>query len=150
MGCTRMREKPSPEGAAGSATPAPSGPDPRSELLPRARRIAVGFRVHFSGKQTQGTGVVHNISTTGALVEEASALLLAGGELRLTFSFFPDSLPVEVKAKIARETARGFGVRFVEMTPRVRELLRAAIARAERIEAGDDAPTLTLLERRSG
>jgi hypothetical protein len=49
-----------------------------------------------------------------------------------------------------RETDRGFGVRFVEMTPRIRELLRAAIARAERIEAGDDAPTLTLLEHRGG
>jgi hypothetical protein len=97
---------------------------------PRARRIAVSFSADFSGRQVEGRGTVRNISLSGALIEEASHLLIAGGDVELRFAFFEGSLPVALHAEVVRETPTGFAVRFVRVDPRVREILRTAIARA--------------------
>lgn len=122
--------KPAAEGEASASEASES-----SDQEHRARRIGARFQTDFVGKQVEGTGTVRNISLTGALIEDCSPLLIGGGDVRLTFSFFEGSLPVEVRAKTVRETKTGFAVQFVGMHPRVKAILSAAIGRAEGEEA---------------
>jgi hypothetical protein len=114
------------------------------------QRVRVRFPVSFTGKNTEGRAYARNISTTGALLEEAEPLLVAGGRIRLRFSLFPDSLPIEVTAEVVRETQHGFAVRFTEMDPRFRGVLRMAVTRAiataAENEGEDDDEDRTLLD----
>ena len=95
------------------------------------RRIDVSFRVEYTGRNVRGHGVVKNLSLTGALVEQAEPTLIAGGSIVLQFSFFDESLPVEIPAKVVRETETGFAVHFGGLDRRVQQLLAVAISRAQ-------------------
>ena len=124
--------------------------DPENDgMINRATRVGVKFPVEFSGRQNRGagSGFVSNISSTGALLEDADALLVGGAEITLRFSFFEDSTPVEIRAVVTRETEQGFAVHFLEMSPRVRAVLRIAINRLARATNDDDDPQ-PLLGRR--
>ncbi|MEE9281720.1 MAG: PilZ domain-containing protein [Myxococcota bacterium] len=92
-------------------------------------RASVRFRVDYTGPTFEGHGTVLNISRTGALIEDADRLLMTGSEIKLRFSFFQDSVPIEIPAQVVRETDRGFGVRFTKLTPRTRSVLGMAIAK---------------------
>ncbi len=93
-------------------------------------RVPVRFSVKFSSKYCNGSGMVQNISSSGALIEDAEPPLLAGGEVKLEFSLFADSLPIKIKARVVRETEEGFAVQFQKADPRTRQILRAAIKKA--------------------
>jgi hypothetical protein len=118
-----------------------------------ARRVPVSFITEYEGRSSRGkgSGRVENISASGALIEDADTLLLSGAVVTLTFSFFPDSLPVEASARVVRETPTGFGVEFLAMKPRVRAVLRMAIAKLASEEADldddDDVKTLMRIKR---
>ena len=109
----------------------------RVEDTRKSRRINVRFRAEFTGRKVRGAGVVQNISLGGALIEQADPLLLSGGEVKVRFSFFENSVPVEVPAEIVRETSSGFAVRFRDLSRRMRSVLTVAISRA----AAQDAST---------
>ena len=105
-------------------------------------RISVRFSAAYRGWNLNGSGTVRNISESGALIDPAEPLLVSGGRIKIRFSFFEDSLPVEVAAVVARETETGFAVRFTGLDQRLRAVLNMAIARArkasdENAEAGD-------------
>ncbi len=95
----------------------------------KKRRVGVRFRTRFEGRRIVGTGVVTNISESGALIEEADPLLVSGGRIRLRFSFYDDSLPIEVGAVVVRPTDSGFAVRFSGMDARLRALLAMSISK---------------------
>ncbi len=123
-----------------------------SDVTPSNRsrpRVEVRFRAEYSGRRISGSGTVHNISETGALIEYAEPLIMEGGRIRLRFSFYEDSLPVDIPALVVRETEGGFAVRFSDLDPRTRTLLRVALrraaVRAREIEADEDDSTLTSL-----
>lgn len=115
-------------------------------------RVRVRFRASYRARSVEGSGFVRNISHSGALIDPAEPPLLAGGHTKLRFSFFEDSLPVEVKAEVVRETKTGFAVRFTEMDPRVRGIIKQAIARARslRMPGEEDDEERTLLDLRTG
>lgn len=92
-------------------------------------RVPVRFRAEFSNRRIEGTGTVRNISTTGALIEPANRLPLAGVRITMQFSFLEESVPISVPARVVRETERGFAVEFLGMTERTRSLLGVAIAK---------------------
>lgn len=105
----------------------------------RRPRAAVRFKVEYRGPTYEGTGTVLNISKSGALIADADRLLMTGSEITLRFSFFEDSIPVEVPAQVVRETDRGFGVNFTKVSPRTRSVLGMAISRLRQSGAlGDD------------
>jgi hypothetical protein len=116
--------------------------DPAERWERRAHRVPVYFSCEFFGRKIQGEGMVRNISVSGALVEEAEPLLIAGTEVKLRFSLGPDTLPVEVGAEVVRETEGGFAVRFDCIDARVRSVLQQLIARARDRQDEDEAPTL--------
>lgn len=95
----------------------------------RKPRASVRFKVEYRGPTYEGTGTVLNISKSGALIADADRLLMTGSEITLRFSFFEDSVPVEVPAEVVRETERGFGVSFTKVNPRTRSVLGMAISR---------------------
>ena len=93
-------------------------------------RVRVRFPVTFIGRNTEGRAYAENISVSGALLVDAEPLLLAGGKIRVSFSLFPDSLPIEIDADVVRETEDGFAVKFSDRDPRARGVLRRAVAKA--------------------
>jgi hypothetical protein len=118
-------------GAAADAKPAQDAPGrPADEASKRAKeRVEMRVPVEFRGRRTQGRGFILNISESGALVEDAEPLVVAGGRIRLRFAFFEDSLPVEIPASVVRETASGFGVQFSGLDARLKSVLALVIAR---------------------
>ena len=64
------------------------------------------------------------------MLEQAEPLLVTGGAIKLRFSLFPGSLPIEVGAEVVRETSEGFAVRFTSVDPRLKAILRRSIAKA--------------------
>jgi hypothetical protein len=90
-------------------------------FMQRTRRISVRFRA-----------------------EEATPPVLAGGDLQLRFAFFGDSLPIDLPARVVRETEHGFAVRFHPLDRRLRQVLSVAIAKAALRdgEASSEAPML--------
>ncbi len=115
-------------------------------------RVSVRFRATYRARTIEGSGFVRNISHSGALIDPAEPPLLAGGQTKLCFSFFEGSLPVEVKAEVVRETKTGFAVRFTEMDPRLRGVIKQAIARARtvRMPGDDDDEERTLMDLPGG
>ncbi len=109
-----------------------------------APRIQTRFGVEYSAKTCEGTGTIRSISSSGALIEPAEPPLLAGGEVRLRFSFFENSLPIEFTAEVVRETETGFGVRFSGMSARHREFLKRAISK---VRTGEDASESVIRRR---
>ena len=117
-------------------------------------RVPVRFPVRFFGRHVEGTAQALNVSATGALLEDAEPLLIAGGKIRLRFSLAPDALPIDVAAEVVRETETGFAVRFTGMDGRVRAVLKTAVSKALRAleeretdldEEDDDDDDKTLL-----
>jgi hypothetical protein len=106
--------------------------------IPERRKIRadVRFRVAYSGPSFEGEGTVLNISKSGALIEDADRLLMTGIEIKLSFSFFEDSVPIEIPAQVVRETEQGFGVQFTKLSPRTRSVLGMAIAKLRQTEEG--------------
>ncbi|HXZ84768.1 MAG TPA: PilZ domain-containing protein [Myxococcota bacterium] len=112
---------------AAEAKDAPAAPE---ETRKRSKeRVEMRVAVEFRGRRTRGHGFIRNISESGALVEDAEPLVVAGGRIRLRFAFFEDSLPVEIPAAVVRETASGFGVQFSGLDARLKSVLALVIAR---------------------
>ncbi len=122
-------------------------------FLPERRkaRASVRFKVAYHGPSFEGTGTVLNISKTGALIEDCDRLLMTGIDIKLSFSFFEDSIPIEVPATVVRETEQGFGVQFTKLSPRTRSVLGMAISKIRQtyedaedtsLEDGEEIPLL--------
>jgi hypothetical protein len=118
--------------------------DEAPDLQKRAPRVQVQFSCEFYGRKIQGNGLVRNISTSGALIEDAEPLLISGTQIRMRFALGSDTVPVELTAEVARETEGGFAVRFDSMDARVRAVMHKLISRA--CERDDDDAPPTLLE----
>ncbi len=89
------------------------------------------FKVVFRTDDEQGSGTLHDISMSGARVDEASMQPKPGARVRLEFAPRADCLPVEVLAHVARECGSGFPVEFSALDPRMKRLLRSLVERAE-------------------
>ncbi len=99
------------------------------------RRIEVRYRdrykVVFRTDEEQGSGTLHDISLSGARVDEATLQPEPGTRLRLEFAPRADCLPVEILAQVVRECGSGFAVEFSAIDPRLKRLLRSLVDHAE-------------------
>ena len=64
--------------------------------------------------RTDARGLLHDISSSGARIEEASLRLKPGTVVRLTLPLIGEFEPVQVRGEVVRETETGFAVRFVD------------------------------------
>ncbi len=103
------------------------------------RRVAPRYRRHgpvrFTTDEVEGQGTLHDISVTGARVDEVSILLKPGTAAQLEFAPRVDCLPIRVRALVIRETENGFAVEFSSVDPRLKRLLKTLM------EEGEEAPT---------
>ena len=72
----------------------------------------------------EGAAMLWEISASGARVEQAVVNPVHGEKLRIEFSFFQDSPPIELKGEVVRITETGgFCMKFVSLTPRMKQIL---------------------------
>ncbi len=96
-------------------------------------RVAPRYRLSIPALYTNdaftGTGVVHNMSTSGALIGNATNLPTRGARLQIRLLALrtvlrldgPNSLSLD--AEVVRRTDTGFGVRFMGDTHEVARIL---------------------------
>jgi hypothetical protein len=87
--------------------------------------------VHFEAGFTEGWGSLADISTKGARIDDADPRLKKGSNVRLMISLVEGALPVKLKARVVRETTTGFAVQFSGLEPRLKQLIRLAVAQAD-------------------
>ena len=93
-------------------------------------RLDTCFDMTYKTRSKSGSGKIRDISSSGALIKQADTPLDTGSEITVEFSIFEDSIPLSIPAYIVREVPEGFAVRFREMDPRTRTVLKVSIAKA--------------------
>ena len=79
-----------------------------------ARRFQIRIPVDYDSAGQCGRGTLVDISSSGALIEEADIPLSAGAFVEICYKLEGDEQPTLLGGKVARETDSGFGVEFVE------------------------------------
>ncbi len=93
------------------------------------QRFDLRMPIDYESCGTQSKGLLWDISTTGARIEETSQPEL-GTEIKLTLAFFPGATPVALRAEVVRHTESGFAAKFHHLDQRTRKLLSVALPRA--------------------
>jgi len=88
-----------------------------------APRFSLRAPASYRGEAFEGVGEVQNISSSGMLIERCSAPAREGLTLWLRASYFPGSTEIAIESQVVRTTGSGFAVRFVNLTPRVAQLI---------------------------
>jgi hypothetical protein len=91
-------------------------------------RVKTRFEILFSSRREEGTGVLADISESGALVENASLQPQPGGSIRVHI-FLPNRPePFELLGHVTRHTERGFAIEYEKLSSEVCRLLEDAAA----------------------
>jgi hypothetical protein len=90
----------------------------------RAARIPTRFVATYSAERTEGTGLLKNVSRTGALIETKQVVRAIGAAVRAEV-VVNDDHHVTVSGTVARFGESGFAVRFDGVTAELLELLHA-------------------------
>ncbi len=88
----------------------------------RAFRIEARFETLYSAGREEGSGILVNISYSGALLESASLNPKLGSDIRIHV-FYQREAPVEAIGRVVRHAGSGFAVEFSESDPKVRNLV---------------------------
>ena len=98
--------------------------------IDQERRAASRFSIQVPTEyenSTPGSGLTENVSTSGVLVDHASATFPTDAELRMRFSFFVGSFDTLFTGAVVRHTADGFAARFVRLETAQIEVLRRVL-----------------------
>jgi hypothetical protein len=87
--------------------------------------------VHFEAGFTEGWGTLADISVKGARIDDADPRLEVGSSVRLMISLVEGALPVRLSAKVVRETETGFAVELTGLEPRMKQVIRLAVAQQD-------------------
>lgn len=90
-------------------------------------RYAFPAPVGYEGDSISGSGIIANISRSGALIDPADPPVAPGANLGVRLSYFQGSYEVELLAEVVRATEAGFAVRFSDLRREVRSLLDAIL-----------------------
>jgi hypothetical protein len=90
-------------------------------------RVRTRFETLLSSGRHEGTGVLADISYSGALIEEATFQPEMGKELRV-YVFVQPVSPFELRGVVVRHTERGFAIRTETADPEIRRLVDDAAA----------------------
>ncbi|MBM4383071.1 MAG: PilZ domain-containing protein [Deltaproteobacteria bacterium] len=90
----------------------------------RAARIPTRFVATYSSQCREGTGLLKNVSRTGALIETKQVVRAIGAAVRAEV-VVGDDHRVSVSGVVARFDEREFAIRFDGVTAELLELLHA-------------------------
>ena len=93
----------------------------------RYSRVRTKFELLYSAGQEEGTGVLSDISYSGALVEETLLRPAVGTRVRL-YVFLQPVFPFEIIGDVVRHTHDGFALEYKLVDPEVRQLVDEAAA----------------------
>ncbi|MEE8313961.1 MAG: PilZ domain-containing protein [Myxococcota bacterium] len=110
---TRVDETRADETQVDETPELPPAADLPAGSLP-ARRFQIRIPVDYDSAGQCGRGTLVDISSSGALIEEADIPLSAGAFVEICYKLEGDEQPTLLGGKVARETDSGFGVEFVE------------------------------------
>ena len=91
---------------------------------PRAVRVRTRFETVYSAGREDGTGILANISYSGALLTETSLQPRIGSQVRVYILL---SEPFEIVGKVARHVERGFAIEYSDLDPELRCLIDDAV-----------------------
>lgn len=97
--------------------------------ISRRYRVEIEATYHFDSTQNGATGIVRDISVTGAHIEHASAPIRPGTPLLLEIPFLPNGLPHKLRAVCTRATENGFAVIFPRLHRGMRSFLLSTLPR---------------------
>jgi len=99
-----------------------------------AARVSVSLPVGVEFEALCDSGVLYDISATGARLEGTHLEPPFGRQLTLTFWLAEDAPPFEVVARAVRKTeAGGYAVQFEAIDPALKGALHALVARIDRM-----------------
>ena len=90
----------------------------------RAIRIETRFETLYSAGREEGSGMLVNLSYSGALLESTSLSPKVGSDVRIHV-FYQREAPVEAIGRVVRHAGSGFAIEFAEPDPMVRKLVDA-------------------------
>ena len=93
----------------------------------REGRVTTRFESLISTGPTEGTGVLADISSVGALVEESTLKPEIGKPIRL-YVFVQPVAPFEVVGTVVRHTESGFAIEYGDLSDEIRRLVDDAAA----------------------
>lgn len=88
----------------------------------RAGRILTRFEALLSSGREEGTGVLSDISTTGAAFADASVAPPPGTLVR-AYVFVQPVSPFELVGRVVRRDDGGFAIEYEKLDPDVRRLI---------------------------
>jgi hypothetical protein len=91
----------------------------------RGARIRTRFETAYSVGREEGTGILANISYSGALLMETSLQARLGSKVRVHVLL---SEPFEVAGKVVRHVEGGFAIEYADVSPELRRLIDDAAA----------------------
>lgn len=80
-------------------------------------RHRIDFETVYSAGREEGVGVLVDISTTGALIEDATLQPKLGSHVHLHLLLYGDQGPVQMHGKVIRHTLSGFALQITRWIP---------------------------------
>lgn len=77
-------------------------------------RQRIEFEVIYNAGREEGIGLLADISTSGALIEETTLQPKLGSEVRLHLILYGDEGPVRMRGVVSRHTATGFAIEITQ------------------------------------
>jgi hypothetical protein len=90
----------------------------------RMLRVKIHFEILYSSALIEGTGILVDISLSGARIEEVDRKPKIGSHVRVLM--FQGDSPLTMEGEVVRSTAKGFAIAFAEIEDDVRRLVSAA------------------------
>jgi len=91
----------------------------------RASRVRTRFETPYSAGREEGTGILANISCSGALLTETSLQPRIGSQVRVYVLL---SEPFGVVGKVIRHVEYGFAIEYAAVSPKLSHLIDDATA----------------------
>jgi hypothetical protein len=85
-------------------------------------RVQTRFESLYSAGRTEGTGMLADISYSGALIEGTSSRPEIGNPMRL-FVFIQPVSPVELVGEVVRHTEHGFAMEFTKLSDELKRFV---------------------------
>jgi len=93
----------------------------------RHSRIRIRFETSYSSGRQDGSGMLMNISYTGALLKQTSFQPRLGSHVRVNVLLSQDS-HFEIMGQVVRHVEDGFAIEYVALSPELRRLVDDAAA----------------------
>ena len=90
-------------------------------------RIRTHFEASYSSGREDGSGILANISYSGALLTQVSVQPRLGSQVRVYVLLIEHS-PFEIVGQVVRHVEDGFAIEFADLSSEVRDLVDEAAA----------------------